>query len=95
MIYLNDEKLEDILTADTTIIDFYADWCGPCQMQGQVLEQLENVKIIKINTDEHEELARQFGIMSIPTLLLYKNKEQIDKNIGFMTLDEINEWIKK
>ena len=98
MIYLNEEKLEDILTDELTIIDFYADWCGPCQMLGEVLEKLEEetkVKIIKINTDEHEELSRKFGVMSIPTIILYKNKEEIDKHIGFMSLDEIKDWIKE
>ena len=67
-------------------------------MLGPILEDLENknknIKIIKVNTDEHEEEARKFGIMSIPTLILFKDKKEIDKRIGFQPLDELEEWIQ-
>ena len=57
------------------LIDFYADWCGPCKMLGQVLETMEDVNIIKINVDEEEELAKRYKIMSIPNLLIIKDGE--------------------
>lgn len=98
MRYLGNEKLNEVITDELTIVDFFAEWCGPCMMLGPVLEDLENrnknIKIIKINTDEHEEEARKFGIMSIPTLILFKNKKEIDKQIGFQPLDELEEWIQ-
>lgn len=98
MRYLNNEKIEDVLTDDLTIVDFYAEWCGPCVMLGPILETLEkenpSIKIIKVNTDENEEEARKYGIMSIPTLILYKNKQEIDKRIGFQPLEELKEWIE-
>lgn len=91
--YLNNEKLEDLITDDITIVDFYADWCGPCKMLGTVLENLD-YNIIKINTDTHQELAQKFGVMSIPTVLIYKNGKECSKFIGFRSKEEIENIIK-
>lgn len=90
--YLKNEQLEELLTNDLTLVDFYADWCGPCKMLGSVLETMD-LNIIKINTDEHQELAQKFGVMSIPTVLIYKDKELKTKFIGFKSKEEINELI--
>lgn len=90
--YLKNEKLEDLITNDLTLVDFYAEWCGPCKMLGSVLETMD-LNIIKINTDEHQELAQKFGVMSIPTVLVYKDKELKTKFIGFKSKEEIIELI--
>lgn len=71
------------------LIDFYADWCGPCKMLGKVLETLEDIDIIKINVDEEEELAKKYKIMSIPNMLLVKDGEIVKQMIGFRSKDEI------
>ena len=89
--YLSGQSLDEVLTDDLTIIDYFANWCGPCKLMGEVLENLEGIKIIKIDVDTHEEIAREHGIMSIPTVEIYKNKEMIHKFIGFKTKDEIEE----
>ena len=89
--YLSGQKLEDVLTHELTIVDFYADWCGPCQMMGRELEDMKNIKIIKINVDNHEEIAQSHGVMSIPTVEIYKDKKIVNKFIGFKTKDEIEE----
>lgn len=68
------------------LIDFWADWCGPCKMMSPVVDEiaaeLPDVKVCKINVDEEEELARRFNIMSIPTLIIMKNGEIADTSIG-------------
>ena len=92
--YLENEKLDDLLTDDITLVDFYADWCGPCKMLGSVLEELDK-NIIKINVDTHQELAQRFGVMSIPTVIIYKNKKEVNKFIGFRSKEEINDILKE
>lgn len=91
--YLKDENLDDLLTNDITLVDFYADWCGPCKMLGSVLENM-NVNVVKVNTDLHSDLAIKFGVMSIPTVVIYKDKVEKTKFIGFKSKEEIEEILK-
>ena len=88
----SNEKLEEI--KNLKIVDFYADWCGPCKMLSQVLEQLENVDIIKINVDENEELAKKYKVMSIPYLLIVKDGEIKKELLGFRSKDDLEEELK-
>ena len=87
--YLENENLEDCLKEGITIVHFYADWCGPCQMMGKVLEAMTDLNIIKVNTDTHEDLAQKFGVMSIPTLVFFKDGKEVKKEIGFKSEEEI------
>lgn len=87
--YLENEQLEDLVKRGIHIVDFYADWCGPCKMMGSVLEQMDNVSIIKVNTDTHPELSQKFGVMSIPTLVFFKDGKEIKKEIGFKSKEEL------
>ncbi|MDK2860320.1 MAG: thioredoxin 1 [Sphaerochaeta sp.] len=69
------------------VVDFWAPWCGPCRMQGPILDQLDKeldgkMKVVKVNVDEEGELAMTFGVQSIPTLLFYKDGKVVDKAIG-------------
>lgn len=91
--YLKDENLDDLLTNDITLVDFYADWCGPCKMLGSVLENM-NVNVVKVNADLHSDLAIKFGVMSIPTVVIYKDKVEKTKFIGFKSKEEIEEILK-
>lgn len=94
---LTNEDFVEEVRDDLVLVDFYATWCGPCKMMHPVLEELikenNNVKIIKINVDNHDELARQYGVMSIPTLVLFKNGNIVEKNIGFTPKDVLKEWL--
>ena len=81
---------KEVLNSDKTVlIDFYADWCGPCKMLAPILEKIDFVEVIKINVDEFHELAQEYGVMSIPTLIAFRNGEIINKVIGLQDLEEI------
>lgn len=86
--YLENEKLEDVIKEGVWIVDFYADWCGPCKMLGPVLESMD-ANILKVNVDSHEELAASFGVMSIPTICFFRNGELKCKEIGFRNKDDL------
>ena len=78
------------------IVDFYATWCGPCQMLSPILEELkEKYKVEKVNVDEQPELARENGIMSIPTVFIYKDKKLRNTFIGYKTKEEIEKLINE
>lgn len=76
------------------LVDFWATWCGPCQMLGPELAKLAEeqdgvIKVRKVNVDEEEDLAEKFNVMSIPTMLVFKNGQQTAKKIGFCKKDEV------
>ncbi|MBR4378417.1 MAG: thioredoxin [Bacilli bacterium] len=93
----NSSEFENEVKEGLVIVDFFADWCGPCQMLAPVLEEFEketSMKIVKINVDEIPDLARQFRIMSIPTLMLFKDGKFTKKELGFMPIERLREFVK-
>lgn len=92
--YLSGQTLEEVLTEGITLVDYFTNWCGPCKMIGMELEELTNTHIIKVDVDTHEELAKTHGVMSIPTIEIYKNKELVKTIIGYKTKDELEQIIK-
>lgn len=91
---------QEVLKSDVPVlVDFWATWCGPCRALGTVLEEIasetSSVKIVKVNVDEQPELASQFRIMSIPTMILFKSGEVADKTVGLLPKDEVLNFIKK
>ena len=89
----NSQEFTEIINRQDVLIDFYADWCGPCQMLAPLLEEIDTIDILKVNVDEFKDIAANFGIMSIPTLILFRSGEEIKREIGFKNLDEIKKMI--
>ena len=85
------------MTDKLTLVDFFATWCGPCKMIAPNLEDLAtnnpDMDVLKIDVDEAEELAASFGINSIPTLILFKDRKPIEKALGYKDLDSLQKWI--
>ena len=93
---LSDESFSDTVSesAEPVLVDFWAEWCGPCKMIAPILdeiadEQVGSVKIAKLNVDEAQDIARQYEVMSIPTMILFKDGEPVKKIVGAKPKDAI------
>jgi len=100
IITLTSENFEkEVLKSEKTVlVDFYADWCGPCKMMSPIVEKIANestdLKVGKVNIDEEETLAIQYGVMSIPTFIVVKNGEVVNKVVGAVSKSELENLIK-
>lgn len=93
-----DEEVIDASENIPVLVDFWAPWCGPCQMLKPIMEKLakeysEEVKIVKLNVEENQGKAEEYGIMSIPCVKLFKNGEVVDEFLGLRSEEIIREWI--
>lgn len=97
---VNNENFEkEVLESEKPVlIDFFADWCGPCKMLSPIVEQIaeenDQIKVVKINIDNEQDLAVKYGIMSIPTLVVIKNGQESSRSVGLISKEEILELIK-
>lgn len=94
--YLKNEDFNEEIKDGLVLVDFYADWCGPCRMISPIVEELSNeikdLKVIKINVDEREDVAKMYGIMSIPTLILFRDGQMEKKQLGFVPKEVLIRW---
>ncbi len=97
---VNKERFEEIIKNNKfVLVDFYADWCGPCKMVTPVLEKFselnkDRIVVVKVNVDNEETLAYQFRISSIPTLLFFKDGKPVRQEIGYRTIDQLNQILE-
>ena len=92
MEFLNEKNFKEKTSKGVVVVDFFANWCGPCRMLSPILEEVQSelgdkAKIYKVNVDEEENLSRQFGIMSIPCVYFFKDGKAVDKQIGLVSKD--------
>ena len=93
-----DFDAEVLKSTQPVVVDFWAEWCGPCKMIAPALEELAGsmngkVKIVKLNVDENPQTAATYGIMSIPTLMLFKNGELASRQVGAAPKQKLEQWI--
>ncbi len=90
-----ESDFNELIKTDKILVDFFANWCGPCKMLAPVLEKVESdIKVVKVDTDEFEDLARVYGVMSIPTLVLLEKGKEVKRNIGFIDKNSLEEFLK-
>ena len=99
IIHGNENDFDKYIQEDKVLVDFYATWCGPCKMLGPVLEELseerDNLTIVKMDVDQCPRLSQKYGVMSVPTLLLFQNGKLLDSKIGYMPKEMLTQWIEK
>lgn len=99
---VTDDKFEaEVLKADKPVlVDFYADWCGPCKSMAPLIDELasekgEDVKIVKVNIDNSPEAPTKYGVRGIPTFILFKDGEAVDQRVGGMSKAQLTEWVEQ
>ncbi|EGK14905.1 thioredoxin [Desmospora sp. 8437] len=95
---VTDQTFNDDVASGTVLVDFWAPWCGPCKMIAPELEGLDQeigdkLTIAKLNVDENPDTAGKFGVMSIPTLMVFKDGQMVDKLTGFQPKAQLLEWV--
>lgn len=98
-IVANESKFQSLINEGLILVDFFATWCGPCRMLESVLDDIANerneLKIIKLDVDENIEVARQYGVFSVPTLILFKKGQLMAKTTGYMPKELLTKWIEE
>lgn len=97
--YLDDDNFKPTIAEGVTLVDFYADWCGPCRMIAPIVEDLSTelhglATIAKLDIEKAQNTTSEFGVMSIPTLILFKNGKEVKRVVGVKTKDELKTLVK-
>ncbi|QKG84027.1 thioredoxin [Kroppenstedtia pulmonis] len=95
---VTDQSFKNEVASGTVLVDFWAPWCGPCKMIAPVLDEIDQemgdkLKIAKVNVDNNPDTAGEYGVMSIPTLMVFKDGEVVDKLHGFQPKEQLSQWL--
>lgn len=95
---INAAQFDEVKNADVAVVDFSAEWCGPCKMMAPVLEEISaqyegKVSFFNMDVDENQEIAASYGINSIPNLILFKKGEKVSDSVGFKPAEALTLWI--
>lgn len=96
--HLTNENFDSVAGTGLVLVDFWAQWCGPCRMQAPILEELDEkygdkVKVCKLDVDEAPAIAQRFSVFSIPTLIVFKDGEVVNKGVGVHTIEQLEQLI--
>ena len=97
--HLSKVDFDTVTGEGLALVDFWATWCGPCRMQAPILEKLDaelggSVKVCKVDVDEEPDLARRFGVMSIPTLIAFRDGQAVAQRVGVLSLDALKAMLR-
>lgn len=93
-----EEEFNELIKEGLVLVDFYAVWCGPCRMLSPIVDEIakehEELKVLKVDVDNLENLSRKYGIMSIPTLKVFKDGKEVKTSIGYINKNELEDLLK-
>ena len=96
MVYIkSDSEFYDLIKNDRVLVDFYADWCNPCKMLDIILQDVDDIEVVKVDIDRFRNIAKEYKVMSIPALKIFSNGEIVKEKVGFITRDELNKFISE
>lgn len=96
--HVNEKEFNEKINTKKVLVDFFATWCGPCKMLSLVMEKLDKkdlIPIIKVDIDEEQALAERYGITAVPTLIIFENGNEVKRITGFMSENELENWVMK